>query len=1341
MSRLWGSKLIAAVALVVLAAGALALHSNGSPERAAAQLFLNCKPAKDREADKDGCGAIGPESVDDMTRANSARAARSVAPGTALKPGAYRAAVHAADALPTSGGTWQPYGGTPLHADLADYGGTEGFADISGRATQFARDTNGSLFVAASNGGIWQSDDNGQNWHSIADQLPTQVVSGVAWTPASGGSLVVLTGDNAYGGDTYAGLGVYRSNDDGASWQHADGVPDGILGFKLALDPSDPNKIYAATGDGLFRSTDGGVTFVNTNLPTGEGVPDGTPDCTGKPNTAKDCFLANMVTDVVVQGADNGKTPTAKPGAVMASVGWRAGQRANDDGSMQSPSNGFYTSDTGDPGTFKKVTIDQSNQQPNGGDPITQQRLGRIAMGIANGPGQNHNVIYAVIQDAVKFNSGVTGFEVDASTGAPQDEYLNGVWVTTDFGKTWKELEGSNTMDNDPSSNSVFAPPICHAPAVISYCPGIQAWYNLWIEPDPTRQSGSGVPTRLVFGLEELWDGTSSSGFDGSGPGTKFTVIGRYAAGQVCVWPLNGGPPSCPIAEGGTVPETTTHPDQHGGLFVPDGSGGVTLVAGNDGGVYTQHTDSTSDFSQHNWGKGNNNGLHTLQAYDAEMAKDGTVYMGLQDSAEGKILPDGTSIDTASGDGFFTAVDADHSDTAYEEYVGGAMSVTTDGGKNYTSIDPALTSGLFSTPFQMDPNDANHLIIAGRDVEERTTGPSGNWSKVYDLGTQKKPGDVNAGLDPTGGDGPDNQQSAIDLMTIPAKKDAPTGPHTPDFKYTVPQSTYPAAATEEAGGPPPPGSYDDHAFTIGPNDGDASVTVDMTWSDAQSDWDVYLEKENSDGTETEVGKSTDSQGSVPGIQGGAPPQEHFSVPDPQAGKYVVRVVNFSADPSTPPDVSVTFAQRTGGQITTGIESDSSYIGFCGYCDTITQGTPFANGVATNVGGDKPGAPMAGDGWHIAKAKGLPTRYITSIRMDPTDPKTVYVTLAGYGRRWAFPGAVGEDTSKIGTGHVFKSIDAGNTFTDATGNLPDAPANWSLLHQGHLVVGTDIGVFESCDTAGTSYSRLGNGLPAAPISTLRLKPGDPDTIVAGTYGRGVYTYHFDSDNVTCPPPKSAVAAAKAGAKACAAARQFVNVSVKPKGRGLRLAAPRLNPPIRYTAFVFKQAYAGRVRAPRPVALFSGKQKPITWNGKPNIKGRKVTDGFYFVRFGLKAGALGDVRRVPLSRIHGRWHVRKDFDYHSACAVVRLFKLSGPTFGGKLERPLGISFRMALPGGKATVIVKRGKHAVKKFTVKKAGTTLHQLKIPASKAKLGDYRVTLTTTLGARKQKLVLLSRRI
>src|SRR4029079_5926788 len=145
----------------------------------------------------------------------------------------------------------------------------------------------------------------------------------------------------------------------------------------------------------------------------------------------------------------------------------------------------------------------------------------------------------------------------------------------------------------------------------------------------------------------------------------------------------------------------------------------------------------------------------------------------------------------------------------------------------------------------------------------------------------------------------------------------------------------------------------------------------------------------------------------------------------------------------------------------------------------------------------------------------------------------------------------EDTSKVGTGHVFKSTDAAATFTDISGDLPDAPAAWTALHNGHVVVGTDTGVYESCDNAGGAYSVLGSGLPSAPISTLRFKPGDPDLLVAATYGRGIYTYRFQGDSGRCAPKAGAPTGPSTGnAAVCAAGRGFKSAKVTPRGRGLR-----------------------------------------------------------------------------------------------------------------------------------------------------------------------------------------------
>ncbi len=1230
-----------------------------------------------------------PEPFGDLARANAGIVAKSVAPGTAIRAGAYRAAVRQRAELPTVGEAWKPFGTPPLQSYRTEYDTTrgstsEGLGDLSGRATAIAQGGDGALYAAVSNGGIWRSTNAGDTWSSLGERLPTQVVSGVART---GGRTLVLTGDNAFGGNTYAGLGAYYSDDDGQTWVHASGIPDGLLGFRLAVDPSDPQKVYAATGGGLFRSTDGGASYANLNLPTG--------DCAGRPTSAKNCFLANVVTDVTVQGKANAQTAGAKPGAVLAAVGWRAGTKPNANGVPQAPHNGIYRSDDGSPGSF--TDLDLAGNATATTDPLTQARIGRIALGGATGADQDHNIVYAIVQDAVKFNGGVTGLDVNdgGTTGAAQSDYLNAVYVSTDFGAHFTELEGATTIDNDTTSNSALAPPTCKAPAVIGYCPGIQAWYNLWVAPDPTRQTAAGVPTRLAFGLEEIWSGTDATGLDGTTP-QKFSVVGRYYANCTLLPAANAALPVCPTAQNGELAPFTTHPDQHGALYVPDGSGGVTLFAANDGGIYKQHTDATGDFSNANWGQGKpegrsgaNAGLNTLQPYDASMAKDGTVYMGLQDNGEAKIEPDGTMYTIYGGDGFFSAVDPDNSQVAYEEYTAGDISVTQDGGKTWTDIAPTLTSAQFSTPFEMDRNDANHLVTGGRNVVETTAGPgttSSTWKTVFDLGTN---GDA------------DNQVSAVDTQSFDAGADAPTGPRTPGFAYTGGSATVPVPGNDVTG-VFVPGSYDDHPFTIGANDGDAAVHVDVTWADDTYDWDLYL---------------LDKDDSVVASSASGNPKESLTLPNPAAGDYTIRVVNYAAAGSF--DAKVTFDQRTSATVKT----SGTYVGFCGFCDTITQGTPFGNGVATNVGSD----------WHVAKATGLPSRYITSIRMDPQDPRTVYATLAGYGRRWAFPGAVGEDTSKVGTGHVFKSTDAGATFTDVSGDLPDAPANWTVVHNGHLVVGTDIGVFESCDSAGGAYARLGTGLPTTPVSTIRYKPGDPDTLVMATYGRGVYTYTFKGDDLHCPAPAGAPGT-EGGPPACTAAAGFKSVKVRPRRRGLRFVVRRAVA-ARFDVDVIRQARGRKVVAKQTVKRFRGRRHSFTWRGS-----RRLGRGVYFTRVKIRSGKIADVRRNAFTRSRGRFHARPRFFATESCSILRSAKLNGPAFGGRFKRPLAIAFRLRGTGTVKLAYAQRGKTLMRR-TVKIGDVKYHRVRLPARRARRGDVRVTLKARVGSARRTVRLTGRKL
>jgi hypothetical protein len=306
----------------------------------------------------------------------------------------------------------------------------------------------------------------------------------------------------------------------------------------------------------------------------------------------------------------------------------------------------------------------------------------------------------------------------------------------------------------------------------------------------------------------------------------------------------------------------------------------------------------------------------------------------------------------------------------------------------------------------------------------------------------------------------------------------PTGPKTADDTWTGGGGTIPGAGTDA------PNTYEDHPFTIGPNDGDASATVKISWADPGNDWDLVVYRKEG-GALTQVGSSA---------QGGTT-SEQVVLANPKAGDYVVRAQNFAASGTYAG--SVTFTQRT---VDPAAVRGAAYVGYCGYCDPLNN-RPFDNGIATNVGGS----------WHTATAAGLPRRYITSVQVDPTDPRTVYVTLGGYSRRWLPVGALGESTRDVGTGHVFKSTDAGETFTDVSGDLPDVPANFSIVRNGQLVVATDVGVFQSADTAGGGYQLLGSGLPTAPVYSLELQPkasaGGPDVLIAATQGRGVYRYAF------------------------------------------------------------------------------------------------------------------------------------------------------------------------------------------------------------------------------------------
>lgn len=661
------------------------------------------------------------------------------------RPAAYRAAVRAKQrvagprtTVPGTGGTWTPIGTGPLRGDDAAFpsGSGTGFVKLAGRITDFARDPEtDELFAAVANGGVWSSTDRGGSWRSVGDTLPIQVVGAVGWTPGGGGTLIALTGDNAFGGTTFGGDGAYFTTDRGRTWTRAKGIPAGAMGFRVAVQPGAPEVVYAATGLGLFRSGDAGRTWTDVALPTGR--------CAGRQG-ADGCFLANVVTDVVVQGKDEFGNPG---GAVLAAVGWRASDKRNPDGSVQAPANGIYTSQTGAPGSFAR--------RSGGGFP-SSSRTGRVSLGIANGPGQNGDYVYALVQDAVLFNTGtIEGLDIGdlpdplgLGLGATPT-YVEGVYVTSSFGRSWTRMS-TRQQFLLPTNGSSLAPL-----SVLGFGPGIQAWYNSWIEPDPYSEVG-GVPTRLTLGLEEIYESrTAGSPQNGL---TDFVTVGPYnATGSACILVLAGD--ICAEKQRALPDQTTTHPDQHAAIYLPGRRRGErsTLVVGNDGGAYASRVPAVGNHTPASFGKGANEGFNTLLPYGVAKAKDGTVYAGLQDNGTIRVDPaTGRQVTVYGGDGTYVLTDPEDSKALLLATPNGGLSLSTDGGRTYGDdpSPPDDTDAQFLAPFALDETDGRGIAYGARqvyvaDARVGELNPE-RWEKVFDLGTRQRPGDPAA--QPTGED-------------------------------------------------------------------------------------------------------------------------------------------------------------------------------------------------------------------------------------------------------------------------------------------------------------------------------------------------------------------------------------------------------------------------------------------------------------------------------------------------------------------------------------------------------------------------------------------------------------
>lgn len=126
-----------------------------------------------------------------------------------------------------------------------------------------------TYYAGAASGGIFKTTDGGTQWQPIFDDQPVSSVGSLAVAPSDPNVVWAGTGETFIRANISIGNGVYKSTDAGKTWHHMGLTDTGRIG-RVIIHPTDPDTVYvAALGHcygpqkdrGVFRTQDGGTTW------------------------------------------------------------------------------------------------------------------------------------------------------------------------------------------------------------------------------------------------------------------------------------------------------------------------------------------------------------------------------------------------------------------------------------------------------------------------------------------------------------------------------------------------------------------------------------------------------------------------------------------------------------------------------------------------------------------------------------------------------------------------------------------------------------------------------------------------------------------------------------------------------------------------------------------------------------------------------------------------------------------------------------------------------------------------------------------------------------------------
>lgn len=135
-----------------------------------------------------------------------------------------------------------------------------------------------TFYVAYASGGLWRTTNNGLSFEPLFDEQASIIMGDLAIDPSDPSTIWVGTGENNSSRSSYGGLGVFRSRDGGETWQWK-GLGDTDRIGRILVDPRDGDRVlvavagrlYTQSGDrGIYLTEDGGETW--TRVLEGRGM-------------------------------------------------------------------------------------------------------------------------------------------------------------------------------------------------------------------------------------------------------------------------------------------------------------------------------------------------------------------------------------------------------------------------------------------------------------------------------------------------------------------------------------------------------------------------------------------------------------------------------------------------------------------------------------------------------------------------------------------------------------------------------------------------------------------------------------------------------------------------------------------------------------------------------------------------------------------------------------------------------------------------------------------------------------------------------------------------------------